>query len=120
MASDLFCPGVEQRCIIKFLVQEKVKPAEILCTSRINAQCGEVTLLHASVCHWCNKFPEGLKEVLYLLHIHVQPTAVCDVNILCIAKLILGKRLITVHDIAYNSGISVESVETLIHEHLLF
>jgi hypothetical protein len=32
----------------------------------------------------------------------------------------LAKRLITLHDIAWNRGISVGSVETLIHEYLLF
>jgi hypothetical protein len=31
-------------------------------------------------------------------------------DILYIAKLILGKRLVTAHDIASNSGINVESV----------
>jgi hypothetical protein len=43
-----------------------------------------------------------------------------DVNFLCVTKLKLRKRLITAHDIASNSGISVGNVETLIHEYLLF
>jgi hypothetical protein len=47
MASDLVIPSVEQCCIIKFLMKEKVKPAEILC--KLNAQYGEETLSHAKV-----------------------------------------------------------------------
>jgi hypothetical protein len=35
MASNLTTPSVEQCCIIKFLMKEKVKPAKILC--RLNA-----------------------------------------------------------------------------------
>jgi hypothetical protein len=42
MASDFSTPSVEQRCIIKFLLKEEVKPAEIL--HRLNAQYGEQTL----------------------------------------------------------------------------
>jgi hypothetical protein len=41
-------------------------------------------------------------------------------NIPCVEELIVRSRQITVYDIASNSGISVESVETIIHEHLLF
>jgi hypothetical protein len=65
MASDLITPCVEQCCIIKFLVKEKVKPAEIL--HRLNAQYGEETLSHASVCDWHNKFSEGHKEASELM-----------------------------------------------------
>jgi hypothetical protein len=58
MVSDVTA-GVEQHCIIKFLVKEKVKPAEI---HRMSC---------ASVCDWCNEFFEGHKEVLNLLHAHI-------------------------------------------------
>lgn len=49
-------------------------------------------------------------------HDHVQPTAVYSVNIHQIQKLILRNKQITVHDIAPNSGVSVE---TVINEHSL-
>jgi hypothetical protein len=65
------------------------------------------------------KFSEGRREVSKLKHGHILPTAVCNVNIPCVKKLILGKRSITVCDTASNSGMSV-SVETNIHEHILF
>jgi hypothetical protein len=75
---------------------------------------------HASICDWYGKFSEGHEEVLNLLHAHVQPTPVCDVNIRSIKELILGKRRITVHDISSYSDIRVGSLETIIHEHMFF
>jgi hypothetical protein len=74
MASGLVAPSLEQHCIIKFLVEVKVKAAEILYV--LNAQYGEETLLHANGYDWCNVFYEGCKEVLNLLHAYVQPAAV--------------------------------------------
>jgi hypothetical protein len=61
MVSDLVTPSAEQHCIIRILVKEKVKPAEILC--RLNAQYGEETMSHTSVYDWYSKFSEGCKEV---------------------------------------------------------
>jgi hypothetical protein len=48
--SNLVIPSAEQHCIIKFLMKEKMKPAEIL--PRLNAQCGEETLSCASIYDW--------------------------------------------------------------------
>jgi hypothetical protein len=47
IASDLVTPSIEQYCIIKFLVKENVKSAEIL--HRLNPQYGEETLSFVSV-----------------------------------------------------------------------
>jgi hypothetical protein len=47
MASDLLTPSVEQRCVIKFIVREEVKPIEI--PRRLNAQYGEETLTYAGL-----------------------------------------------------------------------
>jgi hypothetical protein len=74
----------------------------------------------SSVYHWYRKFSEGCKKVLNLPHAHVLPKAVCDMNIHHTEEMNLGNRWITVHDIASGSGVSVRSVETVIHEHLLF
>jgi hypothetical protein len=63
---------------------------------------------------------EGHKKVSNILHAHVPATAVQDTNNFCIKELILGKRQITVRDIASISGISVGNVETIIHELSLF
>jgi hypothetical protein len=64
--------------------------------------------------------PDKILHGLNLSHTHVQPTAVCNVNMLSVKELILEKRQITVHDIASISGISVGSVETITHGYLLF
>jgi hypothetical protein len=60
MASDLVTLIVEQHCIIKFLVKEKMKSAEI---HKLNVQHGKETLSWASVYDWYINFSEGGKEV---------------------------------------------------------
>jgi hypothetical protein len=47
MASHLVTHSVEQRCVIKFVVRDKVKAAETL--HRLNAEYGEGGLSRASV-----------------------------------------------------------------------
>jgi hypothetical protein len=48
--SNLVIPSVEQHCIIKFPMKEKMKPAEIL--PRLTAQYGEQTLSCANIYDW--------------------------------------------------------------------
>jgi hypothetical protein len=117
MASHLATASVEQCCTIKFLVEVEMIPAEIF--YGLNAQYGEETPSHANDYDWYSKFPESSNEVWNIPHGHVQPTAVCSVNIPHVAELILGNREIMLHDTASNSGISVGSVEPIIREHLL-
>jgi hypothetical protein len=71
------------------------------------------------VCDCYIKFSEGHKEASNLLHAHIKPAAVCDVNIFCVQELILGSRQITACDIAFSSGISVGNVEAVNHEYIL-
>jgi hypothetical protein len=87
MASYPVVHIVDQHCIIRFIMKEKVKPEEIL--HSLNAQNGEETLSYANVCDCYCKFSEGRKEVWNLLHAHIQPAAVCDINIHHIEELIL-------------------------------
>jgi hypothetical protein len=75
---------------------------------------------HASVCVWYSKFSKGNEEALNLLHAHVHPAALCDVNICGIKELILGNRRITMHDISCDSDIRVGSLETIMDEHMFF
>jgi hypothetical protein len=67
MVPDPVTHSAEELCSVKFLVQEKVGPAEIL--HRLNAQQEEETLSHASVYGQYKKFAEGCKEVLKLCKI---------------------------------------------------
>jgi hypothetical protein len=48
--SDFVTLNVEQHCIMRFIVKEKLKAGEILL--RLIAHNGEETLSHASVCSW--------------------------------------------------------------------
>lgn len=111
MAPNVVTPSVF--IIIKFLAQEKVKRAEIL--HGLNALCGVEILSCANVFNWLSKFSEGHEEVLDLLHAHVQPIAVSDVNICHDEKLILR----TGNYSASNRSIRNGSVKTSIREHLL-
>jgi hypothetical protein len=54
-------PSVEQGCIIKFLVEGKVKPTDIL--RKLNAQYWEEALSRASDYDSYDKFSEGRTEV---------------------------------------------------------
>jgi hypothetical protein len=111
MASDPVTPSVEQNCIIRFLVKEKLQPAEII--HKLYAQYGEQTLSCASVYDWYNKFSDGCKKVSNLPHTLMFSQQLYVIH--HIKDLILGNR-----NIASNSGVSAGSVETIIHEHLLF
>jgi hypothetical protein len=61
MASDPITTSAEQHCVIKFLVKENVKPAEILPSP--SAENGKEIPSHTSVYHRCNKISEGHEEV---------------------------------------------------------
>lgn len=114
MVSGLIIYSVGQCCIIRFLVKEKVKPAEI--HYELNVQYGKEMLPCSSACGLYRKFSEDCKEIRNLLHVRIQPTAVCCVNICLMKELILGNKWIPVHITAFNSGMCVRSVETVIHE----
>ena len=118
MAASSVSVAVEQRCVIKFLVKEKVKPAEIF--RRLQAQYGEQTMSRTRVYEWCEQFREGRELVTNEAHGHIRPTAVTPVNIARIEQMILENRRVTVRDIAAEVNISVGSVETIIHDHLRF
>jgi histone-lysine N-methyltransferase SETMAR len=87
---------------------------------QVCSQYGEEILSCKSVYDWWNKFPEDREQVANRQHAHVQPTAVTDVNIRRVEELILESRRIAVPNIASKVRASAGSVETIIHEHLLF
>jgi hypothetical protein len=45
-------------------------------------------------------------------------TAVYDVDIPCVEDMISRNRQTTVHDVASNSVLSVENIETVVHENI--
>lgn len=48
---------VEQHVVMKFLVNEGIKPAEIY--RRLQAQYGDETLSHSKTFEWCKRFKDG-------------------------------------------------------------
>lgn len=118
MAAGNVPVDVKQRCIIKFLVKEKVKPAEVL--RRLEAQFGEQTLSRERVYDWCRQFSKGRSLVTNDPHRNFRPTAVTPANIARVEQVILDNRRITVQNIAAEMHISVGSVETIISDHLHF
>ena len=105
--------------MMKFLVNEGVKPADIY--KRLQAQYGDEMLSHSKIFEWSKRFKDG--------HTSVsddpgrggpQLTAAIPVNIQHVERLILDTQRITCRKIAQEMNISVGTVNTIIHEHLHF
>jgi hypothetical protein len=52
---------MEQRVVMKFLVNEGVKPADIY--RRLQAQYGDKTLSHSNTFEWCKRFKDDRTSV---------------------------------------------------------
>jgi hypothetical protein len=107
-----------QRVVMKFLVNEDVKPAVIY--RRLQAQYGDETLSRSKTFQWCKRFKDGR------ISLSDDPgrggsqsTAVIPVNIQRVERLILDNRRITCRAIAQETNLSVGTVNTIIHEHFV-
>jgi len=110
---------MEQHVVMKFLVNEGVKPADIY--SRLHAQYSDETLSCSKTFEWCERFKDGCTSISDDPgRGGSQPTAVIPVNIQCVERLILDNRCITCREIAQETNLSVGTVNTIIHEHLHF
>ena len=56
MAENSVSARMEQRVVMKFLVNEGVKPADIY--RRLQAQYGEETLSRSKIFEWCKHFKD--------------------------------------------------------------
>ena len=61
-SADTCAVPVEQRCVIKFLVKENVKPPEIF--RRLSLQLGDACPSKQDVYRWCDKFINGQETVV--------------------------------------------------------
>ena len=117
--SDREVPSaIAQRIIIRFLTAEDVKPAEIL--FRLRAQFREECLSRTQVYKWSADFKTGRTTVENEPHPRRPRTSITDDKIHGIEKLILENRRVHVRDMTDELGISVGSVESIIHERLGF
>jgi len=57
MADNSGSACMEERVVMKFLVNKGVKPTDIY--RRLQAQCGDETLSHSKTFEWCKRFKDG-------------------------------------------------------------
>ena len=117
MADNSISACMEQRVVMKFLVNEGVKPADIY--RRLQAQYGDEMLSRSKTFEWCKRFKDGRTSVSDDPgRGGSKPTAVIPVNIQRVERLILDNRRITCREIAQETNLSVGTVNTIIHKHL--
>ena len=102
--------AIAQRIIIRFLVLEGVRNTEIF--RRLQNQFGTECLSRAAMFKWAKAFKDGRETVENEPHARRPRTS--------ITQLILEDRRRNVRDISADLGISIGSVESIIHEHLQY
>ena len=119
MAENSVSVCMEQRVVMKFLVNEGIKPADIY--RRLQAQYSDETLSRSKTFEWCKRFKDGRTSISDDADCGgSQPTAVIPVNIQRMECLILDNRCITCREISQETNLSVGTVNIIIHEHLHF
>ena len=119
MADNSVSVCMEERVVMKFLVNEGIKPMDIY--RRLQAQYGDETLSRSKTSEWCKRFKDGRTSISDdPSHSGSQPTAVIPTNIQRAERLILDNRCITCREIAQEMNLPVGTVNTIIHEHLHF
>jgi hypothetical protein len=112
MAVQAVPSSVAQRIIIKFLTKEGVIPSEIF--TRLQAQFGDECLSQPRMFSWAKSFREGQDHVENEPYTRRPRTSV-NPDILKIGELIRANRRITVLELLQEVGISVGSVEEILH-----
>jgi histone-lysine N-methyltransferase SETMAR len=115
MAVQAVPKSVAQLIIIKFLTKEGVTPSEIF--TRLQAQFGDECLSQPRVFSWVKSFREGQDHVENEPHAR-RPRTVNPENVLKIGELIRANRRVTVLELSQEVGISVGSVEEILHNEL--
>jgi len=119
MADNSVSACMELRVVMKFLVNEGVKPADIY--RRLQAQYGDETLSRGKTFVWRKLFKDGRTSISDDPgRDGSQPTAVIPVDIQRVERLIVGNRRITCREIVQETNLSVGMVNTIIHEYLHF
>jgi len=119
MADNSVSACMEKRVVMKFLVNEGVKLADIY--RRLQAQYGDETLSRSKTFEWFKRFKDGCKSVSDDPgRGGSQPTAVNPVNIQRVERLIMDNRRISCLEIAQETNFSLGTVNTIIHEHMHF
>ncbi|XP_033222502.1 protein GVQW3-like [Belonocnema kinseyi] len=107
---------VAQPIVIRFLVREDVKNADIFL--RLRNQFGSEWLSGAAVFKWAKAFKNGCENVENEQYDRRPRTSMIPDNIRCVEEMILEDRRMNVRDISAELSISIGSVESIIHAHL--
>jgi hypothetical protein len=116
MAVQAVPSSVAQRVIIKFLTKEGVIPPAIF--TRLQEQFGDECLSQLRVFSWAKSFRQGRDRVENEPHPRRPRTSVNPDNVLKIGELIRANRRIPVLQLSQEVGISVGSVEEILHNEL--
>jgi hypothetical protein len=116
MAVQAVPNSVAQRIIIKFLTMEGAIPSAIF--TRLQAKFGDECLSQPRVFSWAKSFREGRDHVENEPHTRRPRTSVNPDNVLKIGELIRANRRINVLELSQEVGISVGSVEEILHNEL--
>jgi hypothetical protein len=108
----------EQRTVTKFPGKEGTPVVEIV--KRLKAVFAEETLSTYMIYEWAKQFKEGHTSVDDDKWAGAPRTAVTTDNIAAVDLAIKHNRRISVLELSSNIGISVGSIDTIIHEYLLY
>nr|CDS24512.1 transposase [Echinococcus granulosus] len=110
---------IQQRVMMKFLVNEGIKPAEIY--RRLQAQFKDEALSRSKTFEWCRRFKNGRVSIRDDPgRGGSRPTAIIPENIQLVERLILDNRRVTCREIARKTKLSVGTVNKIICKHLQF
>ncbi|XP_064468712.1 protein GVQW3-like [Ornithodoros turicata] len=117
MAENEVSAYIEQRIVIKFLMNEGVKPSEI--PRRFLAQYGHDTLSRSKAFEWCKQFRDSRTAVQDDPDRGgSEPRVRVPENIQLVERLILKDRRIPCLELVRKTDFSVGTLNTIIHEHL--
>jgi len=92
------CTREEQRCVIRFLRSEGVKPIEI--HQKMKVQYGDACLSQQQVYEWSRKFTNGVTSVEDAPRPGQAQRVVTPQNIATVEAIVMENRQVTLNDIA--------------------
>ncbi|XP_033218107.1 protein GVQW3-like [Belonocnema kinseyi] len=110
--------AVAQRIVVRFLVREGTKNTDIFL--RLRNQFGSESLSRAPVFKWAKAFKDRRENVENEPHDRRPRISMTPDNIRCVEQMILDDRRMNVRDISAELGISIGTVESIIHENLQY
>ncbi|GFR62975.1 histone-lysine N-methyltransferase SETMAR [Elysia marginata] len=108
--------AVEYRSVIKFFYLKGQNSTEI--HQEMVQVYAEKCPNYSTVTHWVREFRSGFLSVMDEHRKGRLPSVVTEKNLSTVEKLIMKDRRMTVKLLAFQTKISIGSVETILHDHL--